>query len=145
MLYLDTSAFLKLYVREEGSETVQRRVEGQDDPLPVWEVQEMELVNALRLKVHWKEISPEKAEEQIELFNKRKARGQYYTPEIQRAALMSAYRELSTVTPELGCCTMDILHVACARQLGPEHFLTFDRRQEALAIRAGLSVPKMNS
>jgi len=33
--------------------------------LPVWELQEMELVNALYLKVFWKDISLQEAEEQV--------------------------------------------------------------------------------
>ncbi len=43
MLYLDTSAFLKLYIREAGSEQVQSMVVSQFEPLPVWEILEMEL------------------------------------------------------------------------------------------------------
>jgi len=42
MLYLDTSAFLKLYVREEGSEAVQALVSGQPDPLPIPEFLQIE-------------------------------------------------------------------------------------------------------
>jgi len=45
MLYLDTSALLKLYIREQGSEAVQARVASQDLPLPIWEIQEAELIN----------------------------------------------------------------------------------------------------
>ena len=62
MLYLDTSAFLKLYLKEHGSEAVQQLVAGQRHPLPVWEIQQMELINAMRVKVFWKEISLEEAE-----------------------------------------------------------------------------------
>lgn len=56
MLYLDTSALLKLYLRESGSEAVQARVAAQDLPLPVWEIQEAELVNALR---HSRQVKPQ--------------------------------------------------------------------------------------
>lgn len=49
VIYLDTSALLKLYIREDHSESVQKWVESQDDPLPVWDFQQMELKNALRL------------------------------------------------------------------------------------------------
>lgn len=57
MLYLDTSALLKLYIRESGSDWVQTQVASQDDPLPIWELQEAELLNALHLKVFWGEFA----------------------------------------------------------------------------------------
>ena len=142
MLYLDTSALLKLYIREDGSEQVQAAVEAQDDPLPVWELQEMELINALRLKVFWKEITAAQAERQIDLLDQRKARGFYYFPKIRRAELHADFRTLSAETPQSGCRTMDILHVACALQLGAKRFLGFDKRQRDLARTAGLNVDR---
>ena len=143
MLYLDTSALLKLYLREAGSEAVQSLIESQDIPLPVWEIQEAELINALRLKAFWKEITPAQAEAQIQLFEERRRRGFYEFPEIHRSDLMTVFRRLSAETPRLGCRTMDILHVACAVHLGVTAFLTFDVRQSALALHAGLHVPAL--
>ncbi|MFA6288672.1 MAG: type II toxin-antitoxin system VapC family toxin [Opitutaceae bacterium] len=143
MLYLDTSALLKLYIREPGSEAVQAQVIAQDRPLPIWEIQEAELINALRLKAFWKDITPLQAEAQIALFQERRQRGLYTFPELHRSALMDTFRRLSAETPRLGCRTMDILHVACAVQLGTTDFLTFDQRQRTLALHAGLRVPSL--
>lgn len=140
MLYLDTSALLKLYIREDGSEAVQARIAAQDLPLPVWEIQEAELLNALRLKAFWNEITPEQAEAQIELFHDRRRRGYYHFPEIHRGDLMKTFRQLSAETPRLGCRTMDIFHVACAVEIAATEFLSFDKRQRDLARFAGLSV-----
>ncbi len=139
MLYLDTSALLKLYIREEGSDAVQARIVAQDIPLPVWELQEAELINALRLKVFWKEITNKQADEQIERFRGRQARGFYQFPEIDRIRLMSIFQRLSAETPRLGCRTMDIFHVACAVEIGATAFITFDARQRELARFAGLA------
>ncbi len=140
MLYLDTSAFLKLYVRESGSELVQQTVANQSEPIPVWDILEAELHNALQLKVFWKELSKAEAAKQHALFQQRKAKGLYYVPEIRRAALMDEFRQLSAHTSKLGCRTMDVLHVACACHLGADHFLGFDARQNKLAKTAGLHV-----
>ncbi len=41
----------------------------------------------------------------------------------------------------LGTRSLDILHVAAALVLGLAEFLTFDRRQHALALAAGLQAP----
>lgn len=138
MLYLDTSALLKLYVREADSEKVHARVVSQDFPLPVWEIQEMEFINALHLKAFWKEITHEEACTQIELFHGRQKRGLYVFPKIHRSDLMNTFRKLSEKTPSLGCRTMDVLHVACALEVGATEFLTFDQRQAGLAAMAGL-------
>ena len=140
MLYLDTSAFLKLYVREEGSEAVQHAVALQSHPLPVWEILEMELHNALQLKVFSGELSENEAAHQQSLFQQRKAKGFYFVPEIGRAELMAEFRRLSVHTTRLGCRTMDVLHVACACQLLPDRFISFDARQIKLAEAAGLTV-----
>jgi predicted nucleic acid-binding protein len=140
MLYLDTSALLKLYLLEEGSEWVHQEVVHQQDPLPVWEIQEAELINAFRLKVFWGELSLEQADEQLLLFQSRKARGQIQFPYLDRSSLMERFRLLSQHTAELGCRTLDILHVACAVELNVDCFLTFDLRQQSLAQKAGLPV-----
>ena len=65
MIYLDTSAFLKLYILEGGSLEVQALVTAQDSPLPVWDLLEAEFANALRLKAIWREVTPAQADAQI--------------------------------------------------------------------------------
>jgi predicted nucleic acid-binding protein len=142
MLYLDTSALLKLYLNEQGSEQTQRLVAGQRHPLPVWEIQQMEFVNAMRLKVFWKDISPGDADRQIELFKDRRRRGLYYPPEIDRLELAEAFERLSRETVHTGARTLDALHVACALVLGAQEFVTFDVRQKLVARKAGLDVPE---
>jgi predicted nucleic acid-binding protein len=140
MLYLDTSALLKLYIREQGSELVQSRVASQDHPLPIWEIQKAELVNALRLKVFWNEITIDQVETQIALFENRLKRGLYVFPEIDRNSLMKCVYRLGAETPRLGCRTMDIFHVACALEIDASEFMSFDQRQNALATHAGLKL-----
>jgi len=140
VLYLDTSALLKLYVREQGSDVVQRLVSSQDLPLPIWEIQQAELINALRLKAFWNEITATQAESQIELFHNRRKRGLYIFPDIDRNSLMKCFLRLSEETPRLGCRTMDILHVACALEIAATSFLSFDSRQNTLAALAGLKL-----
>jgi predicted nucleic acid-binding protein len=103
----------------------------------------MEFVNALRLKVFWNEISAEDVMTQLALFRSRRNRGLYFFPEIQRSNLMHHFQTLSEETPRLRCRTMDILHVACALELKASEFLTFDKRQAALANSAGLTVPTL--
>jgi len=100
----------------------------QDHPLPVWDILKAEMLNALQLKVFRKEISDKEAGHLTELFDVRLRRGQYYLPEIDRYALMTTFRELSRHTPETGCRTMDILHVACSRNLQVKLSLSCPRK-----------------
>lgn len=144
MIYLDTSALVKLYLLEADSAVMQELISSQHDPLPVWELQEMELTNALRLKVFWGEISPMDSDRQLELFEQRKEKGHYYFPELDRSALVTTFQCLSAHTTELGCRTLDIMHVACAVLLAPDLFVSFDARQKQLAARAGLTVHGMD-
>jgi predicted nucleic acid-binding protein len=140
VIYLDTSAFLKLHIREDGSELVQAKVMSQADPLPLWDLQQAELVNALRLKVYWGDITPQESDRLIDLFDDRLERGQYFVPETDRSALMAKFRSLSDQTPRTGCRTLDILHVACALLLPVDLFVSFEERQRRLATRVGLNV-----
>lgn len=140
MIYLDTSALIKLYIREEGSEEVQQWVASQDDPLPVWELQEMELINALYLKVFWKEISLQDAEGQIELFRNRRRQGYYFFPDFDRLSWMEEFFRISCFTPEVGTRTLDLQHVACALLLKPTAFISYDDRQRKVAMRVDLNV-----
>ncbi len=138
MLYLDTSAFLKLYIREEGSAAVQSLVESQSEPLPVWDVLEMEFTNAIWMKVFWKDIAAADAHSQLDLFADRRKRGQYFTPEFSRSKLLERFRSLAAHTAETGCRTMDVVHVAAALEFEAEMLVSFDERQRRLAEIAGL-------
>lgn len=138
MIYLDTSALIKLYLLEDGSEEVSRIVTGQDHPLPVWELQEVELINALRLKVFRKELGKADANRQIDLFFARKASGQYFYPPISRSDLLAEFQKTGQWTVEIGCRTLDLMHVACALHIKADAFITFDQRQRELAHRSGL-------
>ena len=140
MLYLDTGALLKLYLRERGSEWVQEQAAAQSNPLPIWELQEAELTNALRLKVFWRDITTAQAEGQLVHFRSRKERGQYVFPHLDRAALMERFRKLSSHSMKIGTRTLDVMHVACACEIQANTFVSFDERQCALAKLAGLKV-----
>lgn len=143
MIYLDTSALIKLYLLEAGSADVEALVVSQAAPLPIWELHVMELTNALRLKVFWKEIADADAEKQVAHFNRRRASGLYHAPEIGRSDLLDRYLQLSKHTPSLGCRTLDILHVAAAAHLRADLFVSFDQRQRQLAELAGLKIPDL--
>lgn len=140
MIYLDTSAFIKLYLREEGSTEVHGLVVAQRDPLPVWNLMELEFVNALRFKVFLAEMTSEDADRLIELYRDRRRSGQYFAPHLDQVALHELCLRMTGRTAAMGCRALDILHVAAARLCNASLFITADKRQAALAEAEGSDV-----
>ena len=140
MIYLDTSAFIKLYLHEDGSAEVHSLVVAQSEPLPVWHFLELEFLNALRFKVFLSEMSHEDVERLISLYLDRKRGGQYFVPHLDPIALHELSLQMSVRTPVIGCRALDILHVAAARLCDSVMFITADMRQAALAEAEGRTV-----
>ena len=140
MIYLDTSAFIKLYLYEQGTDEVHGIVVSQAQPLPVWHLLELELLNALRFKVFLADMSPEAVECIISLYYERKRSGQYFAPHLDPIALHELSLQMTTRTAAIGCRAPDILHVAAARLCDASLFVTADRRQAALADAEGRGV-----
>ena len=137
MIYLDTSAFIKLYLSEEGSDEVHRLVVAQREPLPVWSLLELELLNALRFKVFLAELKSDDVERIISLYFERKRGGQYFAPYLDPIALHELSLQMTNRTPTLGSRALDILHVAAARLCDATLFVTADQRQASLASVEG--------
>ena len=145
MIYLDTSAFIKLYLHEEGSAEVHRLVVAQRDPLPVWSLVELELLNALRFKVFIGEISRDEVDRLISLYRDRKRSGQYFVPHLDPVALHELSVQMTERTPVIGCQALDIHHVAAARLCDAALFITADKRQATLAEAEGREVTLISS
>jgi predicted nucleic acid-binding protein len=137
MIYLDTSAFIKLYLLEDGSAEVHGLVVAQAEPLPVWHFLELEFLNALRFKVFLAEMSPDDVERLISLYLDRKRSGQYFAPHLDPIALHELSLRMTVRTPILGCRALDILHVSAARLCDATLFVTADVRQATLAEAEG--------
>ena len=140
MIYLDTSAFIKLYLYEQGSAEVHRIVTTQEDPLPVTHLTEIEFTNALRFKVFISEMTQRDVDRLISLFRDRKRSGQYFVPPVDPVALYELSLQLTEKTPAIGCRAPDILHVANAKLCEASSFVTADRRQADLAEAEGWTV-----
>ncbi len=107
MIYLDTSAWVKLHLLEPDSNEVQEMISSQADPLPIWELQEMELTNALRLKVFWGGISEADSDRQLALFEQRKQKGHCYSPTFPRNSTISFMVHARLLPPI--CCLVTLI------------------------------------
>jgi predicted nucleic acid-binding protein len=133
MIYLDSSAFIKLYLQEEGSSEVHNLVVAQQHPLPVWQLVELEFLNALKFKMFLSEMSREEVDRVTSLYRDRKRSGQYFVPHLDPIVMHELCVHMTERTPAIGCRALDILHVAAARLCGASVFITADKRQAALA------------
>lgn len=140
MIYFDTSALIKLYLREEHSERVNALLVGQDDALPVWSLHLLELRNTFCLKLFRNELTQGEVDGLVKLFHDRLQAGFYAAPALDCMDLTATALQLTSHTRRLGCRSLDILHVAAALRLSVPRFITFDDRQRQLAEAAGLNV-----
>ena len=94
---------------------------------------ELEVVNALGLRLFRNEITTVQAQSSLRDFEKDLHDGVFQLrglpdPTFERA------RELSRqTTAKLGTRTADLVHVAAALELGAEYLFSFDKRQRKLA------------
>ena len=137
--YLDSSALIKLYVKEEKSETVAKYVRALAAPLPFSQLHDLELKNALRLKLFRKEATRKRVEASIRLVDQDLTDGVLQRPALSWIDVFGRAQELSgEYSSQIGCRSLDLLHVASATLLDLTDFMTFDDRQGILAFKVGL-------
>jgi predicted nucleic acid-binding protein len=140
MVYLDSSAFLKLYLEEDGSDAVREMVRAQTAPLPVAPLTELVFINVLKLKVNQGKLRPEQARHLEALYRQRKRDRVYFTPDYDRAAYHELCMQLTDRTFALGTHVLDVMQVAVARTCGATLFVTANTEQANMARAEGLEV-----
>lgn len=142
-LYLDTSALVKLYIAESGSEWVQKKCEAAD-LLLMSPLQETELKNAILASAGRGIISQDSMRKTLEalkadLQNNCYLRTQPDWPLVWRRANQIAEAH----TPTILSRTLDILHVAIAEATETDLMITGDERQFSLGQGIGLSMERV--
>jgi predicted nucleic acid-binding protein len=142
--YADTGVLCSLYAPDVHTRRVVARMRRQTQPLPFTWLHQLELRNALRLRVFRKEIAVAQREASLNMMLADLAAGVLAVASPTLSDVMTEAERLSAVHSEkLGTRSLDILHVASALVLGSAAFLTLDRRQAALARASGLKVPAL--
>jgi predicted nucleic acid-binding protein len=99
------------------------------------------MVNAIALGVFRDELDPRDAAEAWDALDSDFLDGHLYQADVLWRAALNRAAELSRKhSPQLGTRALDVLHVACALELGLRTFLTFDTRQKALAKESGMRI-----
>lgn len=94
---------------------------------------ELELVNALGLRVFRKEASLSQSKSSLTIFEKDIQNGLFQIKPLPENAWVRARQLSRQTTPRLGTRTGDLLHAAAALELGSDWFYSFDRQQRKLA------------
>lgn len=140
--YADTGFLCSLYAPDAHTGAAVARIKRLTLPLPVIWLHQLEFRNALRLRVFRKEITPAQRDASLNAMLADLAANILVHAATPLMDLTIEAERLSALHSEtLGTRSLDILHVAAGLTLGIPEFLTFDRRQHALALAAGLQAP----
>lgn len=131
--YADTSFLTSLYTPDANSAEAASRMQRVSLPLIVTPFGELELVNALQLRVFRHELLASKIRAAYAAFRQDVATGILVIRPMPDEVYAQARRLAQKWTRTLGTRTLDIVHVASALVLEAEAFLTFDERQRRLA------------
>jgi predicted nucleic acid-binding protein len=140
-LYADTSLLVSYYVNDANSIRAQALIHAATDPLVFTGLHRLELRNALELGVFRQLLTPTQSQAAWNDLERDIRAGRLFPQPVNwvpvfRAAAQLAARHSGSV----GCRSLDILHVAAARNLRARQFLSFDGRQRSLAQQLGLTV-----
>ncbi len=132
-MFFDTSALVKRYIEEPESDTVARLLEGAES-LIVSALFLPECVSAFRRLVREGRLSPREYEQLkgTVLADLADAIICHVVPEVVDLAVDCLERHALR--------TLDAMQLGCARAVGPDLFVTADRRQEVAAVADGLAV-----
>jgi predicted nucleic acid-binding protein len=141
MVYIDSSLLIKLYYPEPETPLIQKWIKNFCREILLTPLHEIEMTNAMSLKLFRAEITNEEHALWLKTFNADKRRGILKAVALDwPATFLTAIKLAKETTPRTGARSLDVLHVAAAAELSCEGFMTHDKRQASLAGEAGLKV-----
>lgn len=139
--YADTSFLFSLYAQDANTQRAARMATAMTAAILLTPLQRHELRNAFRLAVFRGEITADEGRKLTDAVEADIRSGILVETPLSWADVYAEAEALSAAhTATLGTRGFDVLHVAAAAVLGARVFYTFDARQKALAIKAGMKV-----
>jgi predicted nucleic acid-binding protein len=130
--YADPSFIVGLYSPDANSHAAARTMQAPAERF-VTTFGELEVVNAMGLRIFRKEVSPAQAQSSLLEFEQDLRDGVFQLRELSDPILERAQQLSRQTTAKLGTRTADLLHVAAALELGVDCLYTFDLHQRKLA------------
>jgi predicted nucleic acid-binding protein len=140
LIYLDTSFLVSLYSSDVNFETAVQVVHASKGDRLITTLGELEVVNALGLRVFRKEVSAAQAQASLDDFEKDLRDGVLQLRPLPEHAFDRARQLSRQTTTRLGTRTADLLHVAAALELGVDTLYSFDKQQRKLARAVRLKI-----
>jgi predicted nucleic acid-binding protein len=137
--YADTSFVVSLYLPDANSAEAARRMQRLSLPVLITSLGELELVNAVQLRLFRKELRPSEARAAYAMFRADLQHGVFGLRALPEQAFTRARELALRWTARLGVRSLDIIHVAAALTLHANGFHSFDERQRKLAKAAKLA------
>jgi predicted nucleic acid-binding protein len=131
-VYADPSFIVSLYSPDANSAAAARAMQAPADRF-LTTFADLEVVNAMGLRVFRKEVSPAQAQSSLIEFEKDSRDGIFQLRGLSDPILQRAHQLSRQTTAKLGTRTADLLHVAAALELGVDCLYTFDLHQRKLA------------
>jgi len=139
--YVDTSIWVKSFVREADSPDALEILEAAGEPLMYSHLHEIEIPNAIRLKRFRGEITRAQETAAIRAFQTDVDMGRMARPAYDLGAVFIRAEQLSARhSGDIGTRSLDLLHVAAALEAGCTSFASLDERQRKCAALAGMKV-----
>jgi predicted nucleic acid-binding protein len=132
-VYADPSFIVSLYTPDANSTAAARAMQASSEDCFLTTFGELEVVNAMGLRIFRKEVSPAQAQSALIEFEKDLRDGVFQLRELTDPVLGRAQQLSRQTTAKLGTRTADILHVAAALELGVDYLYSFDLHQRKLA------------
>ncbi|HWY56522.1 MAG TPA: type II toxin-antitoxin system VapC family toxin [Terriglobales bacterium] len=132
-IYADTSFLVSLYSPDANSLAAARTMQASRGDRFVSVFGELEVMNAMGLRVFRKEISAIQAQSSLNDFEKDLRAGVFQLKPLPEQVFERARQLPRQTTPKLGTRTADLLHVATALELSADYLYTFDQQQRKLA------------
>jgi predicted nucleic acid-binding protein len=133
IVYFDASFLVSLYSFDANSSAAVLAVQSAKADYLIVPLGELEVMNAMELRVFRKEISSTQARTALKDFDK-DLRDRVFQIQPLTDQIFERARQLSRQkTARLGTRTADLLHVAAAIELKADAIYTFDQQQRALA------------
>lgn len=140
MIYLDTSFLVSLYSSDVNFDTAVRVMQASKGDRLITPLGELEVVNALGLRVFRKEVSAAQARSSLDDFEKDLRDGILQLRPLPEQVFERARQLSRQTTARLGTRTADLLHVAAALELGVDWLYSFDKQQRKLARAVRLKI-----
>jgi len=132
-IYADPSFIVSLYSPDANSATAARTMQASSGECFLTTHGELEVVNAMGLRIFRKEVSPVEAQSALVEFEKDLRDGIFQLRGLTDPILERAQKLSRQTTAKLGTRTADLLHVAAALELGVDCLYSFDLQQRKLA------------